>query len=94
MTTATRAPTRRLCPVCGGVAPLGFGRPKTYCSTVCRREMADRRRRLAELEAEIDEAHVRLRDGYSPGAYYWRATLARLTLQAAELRAQTVEALR
>jgi hypothetical protein len=35
---------------------VALGRPRTYCSTECRRELPRRRRQLADLEAQLAEA--------------------------------------
>jgi hypothetical protein len=74
--------------------PLGFGRPATYCSTDCRREMARRRHRADELEELIVDARTRLADGYAPGRYFWRDMAAWYERAADEVRQSIPEELR
>ena len=58
--------TRSECPTCGGSIPIPWtGRPRTFCSTDCRREMARRRRELADLEEELVETRFRFESGWS-----------------------------
>jgi len=84
-----------MCPSCGDSVPIAtLGRPPTYCTVACRREMARRRRDLAAKEAELVEARQRAADGYAPGSYFWRGSARMLETQAAELRARVPEAMR
>lgn len=80
------APTERLCPVDGQPVPAGFGRPRTYCSDQCRREMYRLRHELADKEAELADARQKAADGYSPGSYFWDGMAAMHERQLAELR--------
>jgi hypothetical protein len=49
-------PSPATCPTCRDLVPIAWtGRPRTYCTDDCRREMARRRRDLAALEAELVE---------------------------------------
>jgi cell division protein FtsL len=54
------------CPTCGGPIPVAWtGRPRTYCSSACRVEMAHRRRELIALEEELVETRYRLANGWA-----------------------------
>ena len=60
-----------ICPTCGGPVPLAtFGRPPTYCSTPCRREMHRMRRELADLEEQAADAANKAESGHAPGPYF------------------------
>lgn len=66
------------CPTCHeAIYSVGVGRPPTYCSVDCRREMAARRRELAALEHELAEARERLHEErWRPGRdHYWTTTM-------------------
>jgi hypothetical protein len=66
----------------------GLGRPPTYCSDDCRREMATRRRDLAALEDELAEARRRFRDErWRPGRdRFWTTTIRMIEAQIAAAR--------
>ena len=70
---------------------LNFGRPRTYCSADCRREMDARRRELAGLEAQIAEARAELASDESG---YWTRRLQELERAAADAQQRTIPALR
>lgn len=82
------------CPVDGQPVPLGFGRPRTYCSDECRREMARRRHELAAKDAELADARQKAADGYRPGRYFWDGMAAMHERQLAELSDLVPEHLR
>jgi hypothetical protein len=90
-THTTNKVSRRACRTCSEPVPIGFGRPRLYCSLDCRNEMYRRCRELDDLEAQVEQSRVRLRDGYAPGRYFWRGHLAFLEHKAAELRARIPE---
>ena len=85
-------PLQRRCPIDGRPVSVGFGRPRTYCTDVCRREAAHRRHELDALTAELADA----RDQFAAGASasYWRGRIARLEREVSDQRARTPEALR
>jgi hypothetical protein len=86
---------RAVCPTCAGpIAPWSFGRPRTYCSIDCRREMYRRRRELAGKEGELVDARQKAVDGYAPGRDFWRQWAAMHERQLAELRRLIPEAMR
>ncbi len=63
-----------ICPTCSQVIPPSFmGRPRTYCTPECRREMGRRRRELDDLETELAEA--RYQESQRVGT--WRARWSR-----------------
>lgn len=74
------------CPVCDQPVPLGFGRPKVYCTTDCRREMARLRRDLADKEADLADAIQKAADGYPPARDFWEGWARMHERQLAELR--------
>jgi hypothetical protein len=84
---------QRRCPVCDQPVPLGFGRPRIYCSTECRREAYRRCHELDDLVEQLAEARSKLASGYAPGADFWQGMAHILERQITELRALIPEAL-
>ncbi len=83
------------CPTCAGpLPPATFGRPPTYCSPDCRREMARLRRDLAALEDERANALSLAGHAFWPGADFWHKEAARLDRAAADVRSRVLEAMR
>jgi hypothetical protein len=75
------------CPICNAeVHAVPLGRPRTYCSTECRRELPRRRRQLADLEAQLAEA--RLQRDWHKGVWKerYRREVASLTRMVGEAR--------
>lgn len=56
----------RLCPVCYEPVGIGFGRPRTYCSVDCRRQMERQRIELRELEEQTVEAREKAASWFWP----------------------------
>ena len=86
--------TARECPACAGPIPLGFGRPRTYCSTPCRQTVAGWRRELANLEEQAADARSKAESGYAPGAYFHEHMADLYAGQADELRQRIPEPVR
>jgi hypothetical protein len=77
------------CPMCGAAVPhMPLGRPRTYCSPECRREMEHLRRDLPILETALLEAKQKAASGYWPGPHYWGAEAHRLKLAVDEGRSR------
>jgi hypothetical protein len=88
------AHTTAKCPTCGAAVPaVPLGRPRTYCSTECRRELPRRRRQLAGLEAELAEA--RLQRDWHKGVWKerYRRQVAALISMVKEARRRVPDAL-
>lgn len=77
----------RTCPACATpVEPNPIGRPRTFCSPVCRSEFAALRRELPQLEAELVEADAKADSGFWPGERFWTAECHRLKLALQQVR--------
>lgn len=55
----------KLCPTCRAPVPPSQFRPRVWCKPACRLEMNRRRRELAHLTGELDEARRQV--GWSTG---------------------------
>jgi hypothetical protein len=85
------------CPTCGKpTSGSGVGRPPLYDSVECRTEMSLRRRELAALEDELEEAKVRLREErWRPGREeFWAGTIRMIEARIAAERPRVVPAYR
>jgi hypothetical protein len=84
----------KVCRVCSQEVPSQrMGRPRTYCSLDCRRQMESMRRELFSVEDQIAEARQLARDGFAPGPRVWTEQAEWLAKAAAELRLRIGEEL-
>jgi len=75
------------CRTCGAsVPPVPIGRPRSYCSATCRREMEAMRRELPQLEAAAEHARQMAATGHAPGQHSWNGQARHWELAADELR--------
>jgi hypothetical protein len=80
--------TPPICPTCRELLPppAATGRPRTFCSPECRRQMFRLRQELVDLGGQLVDAQGKQASGFWPGTRFWGGQVRWLELAIEQIR--------